>query len=220
MKYPGIIIIAVFVAAIAATGCAKKDLLAQKDRQIADLDAEVVNLEGQLDDLQGQLDAQRDANRELEQSLADLREKQQVWIEQREGLMHITLDGSAGFGVARADLTDDAKRAIDRIAASLERYPDRWVLIEGHTDERAIADSYRWKYPSNWELSTARANAVLHYLTGNFDLDPARLKAVGYAGYHPVDDRSTPEAWSSNRRVVITIGSRLDIEKYMASRSE
>lgn len=203
--------------AFVATGCAKKELIEQKDQQIADLDAQVQKLGGEIDELESELQKQRELNDELQKSLSDLQNKHEVWLQERKGLMHITLDGAANFPTAQADLTEEAKRAIDRLGGVLQNYPDRWVLIEGHADERPIAKSFRWKYPSNWELSTARANAVLHYLLRNFDLDPSRVKAVGLGEYHPVAGGSSPDAWAKNRCVVITVGNKLDVEKQMAS---
>ena len=88
----------------------------------------------------------------------------------------------------------------------VSQYPDRVVLIEGYADNRPIAPSYRWKYSSNWELSSARAHAVLHYIVNQHDADASRLAAVGFGDNDPVADNGTPEGWAQNRRVVITIG--------------
>jgi chemotaxis protein MotB len=205
------------VMVVVAAGCAKKGLIAQKDQQISDLNAKVQSLEDEIARLESKSEDEQSVNKEMEHALADLREKQEVWIDEREGLIHITLNGAANFPTASADLTKEAKRVIDRLGGVLQKYPDRWILIEGNADERPIAKDLRWKYPSNWELSTARANAVLHYLLDNFHLDPDRVQAVGLGKYHPVDDHSSPEAWAKNRRVVITVGSKLNVEKRMAS---
>lgn len=203
-----------------ATACSKKDMIAQKDQEIAELNADVQQFEQQIDELESEVETQRKMNRELESTLSEMREEKDVLLRQREGLTHISLDGAATFPTASAELTEDAKRVINRVGKVLQDYPDRWVVIEGHADERAINESFKWKYASNWELSTARANAVLHYLLDEFDVDPARVKAVGLGAFHPLDESSTPDAWAKNRRVVITVGSKLNIERHMASRND
>lgn len=200
-------------AAVALTGCTKKDLIERQNNQIESLNQDVSELHSEVQRLEN-------TNQDLRSSLENLRKEKSVLVDQRDGLMHITLDGAARFATAKATLTADAKDAIDRIADVLQDYPDRWILVEGHADRRSIADTYKWKYPSNWELSAARANAVVHYLISNHNIDPQRLKSVGMGDLHPASDGDTPEARATNRRVEIVVGSRTDIENRMAARSK
>lgn len=203
----------VVVASLAAAGCSNKKLIAQKDAEIAGLQSDVTRL-------QGELDQQRRMNEELNTRLAGLQEENRVLIEQKDDLTSITLDGSATFGTAQADLTPEGRDVVDQVWAVLQNYPDRRVLIEGHTDSRPIRASYQWKYPSNWELSSARAHAVLHYVTARNDVNPARLAAVGYGEFHPVGDNATSEGRAMNRRVVITVGSVAAVERHMQELQE
>jgi chemotaxis protein MotB len=136
-----------------------------------------------------------------------------VWLEEKDGLTFITLDGGATFGTAQADLTNDGTELIDRVWTVLQNYPDRRVLVEGHTDSRPIAPGFRWKYASNWELSSARAHAVLHYLESKYAIEPNRLAAVGYGENDPVADNGSAEGRAQNRRVVITVGSKSSVEQ-------
>ncbi len=77
-----------------------------------------------------------------------------------------------------------------------------WVLqVEGHTDRRPIRTA---QYPSNWELSTARAMAVVRVLR-EAGIPPQRLAATGYGEFHPIDARDTPEAWARNRRIELRL---------------
>jgi chemotaxis protein MotB len=76
------------------------------------------------------------------------------------------------------------------------------VLIEGHTDDWPINTP---QFPSNWELSTARATAIIHYFIEEIGIDPTRLSAAGYSMYHPVVPNTTPENKAMNRRVDIII---------------
>jgi chemotaxis protein MotB len=198
------------------TGCAKRGLVEEKDQTIADLTADIERLQNEKALLEEEITTQESVNDELEHSLAGLRDREEVWMQQKKDMTHISLEGEATFATARAELTEDARHVLDRVAGVLQEYPERWVLVEGHADERPIADGFEWKYESNWELSAARANSVVHYLIEKHDLDPARVKSIGLGEYHPADDRSSPEAWSKNRRVVITVGSKLNVQKQMA----
>jgi len=202
-------LVIVIGAALAGAGCSNKELIAQKDAQIMDLQNNVSRLEGQIDE-------QRRMNQDLNTQLADLQDQKRILVEEKDGLTHISLDGSATFGTAQADLTGDGKETIDRVWSVLQNYPDRRVLIEGHADDRQIAPGYRYKYPSNWELSSSRAHAVLHYIENKYSLEPNRLAAVGYGEFMPVADNSTPAGRAQNRRVVITVGSKMAIEQRKA----
>jgi chemotaxis protein MotB len=200
------------VLTLSAVGCSNKDLIAQKDLEIANLKADVQRLENDVANA-------RQMNDELKSELADLEGKNRVLIEEKDGLTHITLNGSATFATAQADLTPEGKEALDQIWGVVQNYSDRWVLVEGHADDRPIRPSYREKFASNWELSSARAHAVLHYLVGQHGADANRLAAVGYGDRHPIADNSTSEGRSANRRVVITIGSKTAVERLISQGS-
>lgn len=214
MKRLFIITTCVLTAAALTAGCAKSDLIAKKNRQIDDLGADVDRLQREVDRLENEIDTQEKINADLENSLADMRTENEALLQKRQGLTHITIDGSAGFATASAELTPEARKTLDRIGEVLKRYPDRWILVEGHADARPIADALTWKYASNWELSTARASSVLHYMIDNRYVDAERVKVVGLGSQHPVEEG----ALSKNRRVVITVGSKVDIKKRTAMR--
>ena len=120
-------------------------------------------------------------------------------------LTTITLSGRVSFDLGSARLTDEGKRILDDIWNAVAEYPERHVYIEGHTDDIPIDERYRYMFRSNWELATARANAVLHYLLDDLGADPARLSAVGYGEYQPVAENSSPDNRAENRRVVISV---------------
>ena len=76
------------------------------------------------------------------------------------------------------------------------------VRVEGHTDDVPVSGG---RYGSNWELSTARASAVVLFLIEHGALEPARLSAAGYAEHHPRVPNATPEARARNRRVDLVV---------------
>jgi len=194
------------VAVLAAAGCSKKALIAQKDAEIADLQSRNHSLEGELEE-------QKKMTDDLNTQLADLTQQQKVLVEEKDGLTQITLDGAAAFHSADATLTHDGKEAVDRIWSVLENYPDRRILIEGHTDNRRIGENAKQYFPSNWELSSARAHSVLHYVENKYAPEPDRLAAVGYGEFSPIADNDTREGRAQNRRVVITVGSKMAIQQ-------
>ncbi|OIU70868.1 flagellar motor protein MotS [Rossellomorea aquimaris] len=105
------------------------------------------------------------------------------------------------FDSGEADVLPSSYLFLDKVGALLERIPN-FVKVEGHTDNRPISTS---QFPSNWELSSARASSVIRYLTSTEDLDPKRFIAVGYGDTRPVAPNDTEENLQKNRRVEIII---------------
>ena len=127
-------------------------------------------------------------------------EKVRLGIE-KKGLV-ITFVDSVLFDSGKAKLHRGASRSLDKVVKVCRRVvADREVGIEGHTDNQAIKYS-GWE--SNWELSTARATSVLHYLAKK-GISPERLSATGYGKYRPVASNMTAEGRGENRRVEIVI---------------
>jgi chemotaxis protein MotB len=115
------------------------------------------------------------------------------------------------FAPGSADLTDDAKKALDPVIAALKQIaakipPDiDWMLrVDGHTDHRPISNA---QFPSNWELSTARALSVVRYAISQ-GIPAERLAAAGFADLQPIDPGDTPEAYRKNRRIELKLTER------------
>jgi len=87
------------------------------------------------------------------------------------------------------------------LAQSLEKIPNS-IRVEGHTDNVPINTA---RFPSNWELSTARATAIIRHFLTHFHFDPNRLSAAGYAEFRPVAVNTNPEGRLQNRRVDVVI---------------
>ncbi|NLG85999.1 MAG: OmpA family protein [Firmicutes bacterium] len=129
----------------------------------------------------------------------DLEKKVQVWLDER-GLMIRFLD-TALFDLGQAELKPEAIDILDNIAKILITVPNR-IRVEGHTDDWPI-NTYR--FPSNWELSTARATTVVRYFLENYGFTPEQFSAAGYGEWHPVVPNDSPEHRAQNRRVDIVI---------------
>jgi len=200
-------ILAILLALVVlTTGCSNKKEIAAKDQEIAELQSRVSSLEG---DLATETERANQLNSDLDVALAEYQQKEQVLLEKIDNKSVITVSDAMMFGSGNVQLTQSATDLLDRVVEVLGNYPDREIRIEGHTDNVGIALEFQERFKSNWELSTARATSVLHYLRRRHDIEAERLAAVGYGEYRPVADNSTPEGRSSNRRVVIEVGPKL-----------
>lgn len=113
----------------------------------------------------------------------------------------LVLEERVLFESAEAGILPIAHPFLDKVGLLLTRIPNL-IKVEGHTDDRPISTS---KFPSNWELSTARASSVIRYLIDEHDLAPERFVAVGYGDTRPVVPNSNAENWQKNRRVEVVI---------------
>jgi chemotaxis protein MotB len=156
-----------------------------------------------IEQLSQQVEELSQAQRTLEDRLAQEIKDNQVKLEMAEKGLVITVVGDLLFDSGKANIRSEAKPVLDKVARVLnENVPEYSVGIEGHTDNVPIKLS-GWK--SNWELSTARALSVLHYLEKEKDVDPSRLSAIGYGEYRPVASNDTKSGRQQNRRVEIVI---------------
>jgi chemotaxis protein MotB len=118
----------------------------------------------------------------------------------REGIV-ISLTGNLLFDSGKSDLKPRGMTLMDTLAERLRTMPND-IRVEGHTDNIAIATPL---YPSNWELSSARATTVARYLAEQGDIEPNRLSAAGYGEFHPIAPNDTREGRARNRRVDLVV---------------
>ncbi|MDD4980311.1 MAG: OmpA family protein [Candidatus Omnitrophica bacterium] len=156
-----------------------------------------------IEELSRQLDELTTAKNRLEDILStEIGDKQVDLKMMKKGLV-ITVVGDVLFDSGKAKVRNEAYTILDKVATVLnENVPELNVGIEGHTDNQPIRFS-SWK--SNWELSTARALSVLHYLVEEKGVVPERISAMGYGEYRPVASNDTREGRQANRRVEIVI---------------
>ncbi|OGU13990.1 MAG: flagellar basal body stator protein MotB [Geobacteraceae bacterium GWC2_53_11] len=114
----------------------------------------------------------------------------------RRGLI-VSLKEAGFFNSGQASIKPEAYDLINTIAEVMTQYNNP-LRVEGHTDNVPISTS---QFPSNWELSTARATNGLKYLLRNFDVDANKISATGFAEYRPIADNATAEGRAKNRRV-------------------
>lgn len=150
-----------------------------------------------------------------EDALAKLMEDVEVFLE-KEGLTDgitanrteegvvLVLQDSILFRPAEAEVLESGELFLNEVGTLLKEIPNK-VRVEGHTDTRPISN---YQYPSNWELSGARASSVIRYLLDHFDLEEQRFSLAGYGEMKPVAKNDTPENMAKNRRVEIIILDR------------
>lgn len=119
-----------------------------------------------------------------------------------KGLL-ITFKDDFLFYSASAQLTDKAMKTLDNIGVLIgEKFALHYIRVEGHTDSQPINS---FMYPSNWELSSARASSIIRYLIQRFKFMPNIFTAIGYSDTRPIADNNTPENRAKNRRVEILV---------------
>jgi chemotaxis protein MotB len=141
---------------------------------------------------------------QLEQTLAPEIARHEVALRTVPDGLVISLRDIGFFDSGSANIKTSSVPAFTRIADLLKQQPYR-IRIEGYTDNVPIHNS---QFPSNWELSTARASEMVRLLIVKYGFTPERLAAAGYGQYHPVASNDTAEGRSQNRRVDVVILGR------------
>jgi len=185
----------ILALALGVSGCT---IIFQKGRR-TDIE-KISKLKNDMNELQR-------AKEELEKRLQDDINNKQVKVEMQPKGLVITFVSEVLFDSGKAKLRPESLSKLDKVAGVLNTtVSDLNVGIEGHTDNKPIRRS-GWK--SNWELSTARALSVLHYLSEKSVAEP-RLAAIGYGEYKPVASNDTKEGRQKNRRVEIVILPKIE----------
>lgn len=162
---------------------------------------QIAALQTQVADLQKERDQTAQTARGLEDEMrADL-ESKDVTISKLQGKLTVSILDRVMFDSGEAILKPAGEAVLQKIAALLVAHPTLKIHVIGHTDNVPIHS----RFASNWELSTARALAAVHFLTERAGVDPRRVGAVGYGEYRPIADNSTPEGRAKNRRIAVTI---------------
>ncbi|MFW0968473.1 MAG: OmpA/MotB family protein, partial [Thermacetogeniaceae bacterium] len=126
---------------------------------------------------------------------------EQITVNLEERGLVVRFQTTVLFARGSADLTPEARRIIDRVGDRLNDLPN-YIRVEGHTCDLPINTP---QYPSNWELSTARATNVLQELISSCNISPERLSAIGYGEYRPRVPNINESSRQMNRRIDIVI---------------
>jgi chemotaxis protein MotB len=215
----------------------EKQLSARALSQVELLNQQILALRRQLAALESALEASEKKERDSQTRIADLGQRLNVALAQRVQELsryrsdffgrlreilgtrpdvrivgdRFVFQSEVFFDAGQAVLKPEALPEIDKIAAALLELERKipadiaWVMrVDGHTDIRPIASV---QFPSNWELSAARAIAVVQYMIGR-GVSPQRLVAAGFGEFQPIDPDKTEEAFRRNRRIELKLTER------------
>lgn len=194
--------------------------LAEKDRQLADLQARVNDLEASRDalerasgDLKQQVAAREKALAELrgtQQELVDGMKREiaarQIQVERVRDQLRVDLVEEVLFDSGEAAIKPAGLDVLKRVGLILKKAKNRNIDVAGHTDNVPIGPELAKRFPTNWELSTARATNVARFLQDAVKIDPGLLSATGHSEYRPRAPNTTAEGRRKNRRIEILLG--------------
>lgn len=138
-------------------------------------------------------------------ALEDEIQRGELTISNLEGKLSVSLLNNILFDSGKTVIKKEGQKVLKSLGDVLNKFPDKALQIEGHTDNVKISSRLIEKYPTNWELSTARSTSVVHFLQDKVGLPGERLVAAGYSEYSPVSDNETPEGRAQNRRIQILL---------------
>ncbi|HLB16587.1 MAG TPA: OmpA family protein [Burkholderiales bacterium] len=216
-----------------------QEALEAAQRQAADQSRGIAALKGRVSDLEAIRDQLQRASSELkeqveakEKELAALRSTQdelvdglkkeiadkQVQVERVRDQLRVEMVDEILFDSGESVIKPAGLEVLRRVGAILKKVEGREIEVQGHTDNVPIAGQLAKRYPTNWELSAARATNVARFLQDEAKLEPTLLFAAGFSEYRPRAPNDSEEGRRRNRRIEILLGPRRVPEKPAAAR--
>lgn len=130
-------------------------------------------------------------------------------VSQSGGAIRLEVVDKVLFSVGQSELTERGKAVLGKLGAALAEATDKQIWVQGHTDDQPITPDKGVKptFASNWELASARALSVVHYLQDVSKVDPTRLAAVAFGQYRPISRTK-----AKNRRIEIVLYPKIDVK--------
>ena len=180
-------------------------------QQVSSLDQQKASVQQQVGSLEQEKAALLAANQQrqkqydaLVQNLSKEVEKGQLQVRQYKNMLAVDLAEQIFFDSGRAILKKEGKEVLKKVGDALKGYENKVIRVVGHTDNVPVAKSLQDKFPTNWELSVARATNVVRYLQ-EVGIPPERMIPSGRGEYEPVASNDTPEGRKKNRRIEIML---------------
>jgi chemotaxis protein MotB len=167
------------------------------EQQVASLEQEKASLVAASQQQQQQYDA-------LVQGLSSEVEKGQLQVRQYQNMLAVDLAEQIFFDSGRAALKPGGKDVLKKVGDALKGYENKIIRVVGHTDNVPMAKSLQGTFPTNWDLSVARATNVVRFLQ-EVGIPPERMVPSGRGEYDPVAPNDTPEGRQKNRRIEIML---------------
>ncbi|MFC1822302.1 OmpA family protein [Thermodesulfobacteriota bacterium] len=175
-----------------------RSLTEEQNRKISELLGEKEKLTTEISRL-------RSLHNRMVSELESQIQNNEVVIRELKDKLSITFVDRIMFRSGRATFTAEGREILARVGRILKKIKNKKIHVIGHTDDIPIMEKYRYRFPSNWDLSASRAAAVVRYLHEEVGIDPKSMEAVGRSFYDPVADNKTEEGRAQNRRVQIII---------------
>jgi chemotaxis protein MotB len=194
-------------AAVIAEKAKLDDKLAELETQVTQLQASRTQLEQTVEEKEKALADLTKVQDELASKLEKEIARGDVLLKQVKGELVMDLADKIMFDSGEAQLNDSGKDVLKRVAETLVKL-DKVVQIGGHTDDVPISDKLKAQYPSNWELSAARALNVVRFLQDDCKIPGKRLAAAGFAEYRPAASNRNAAGRRKNRRIEVILLER------------
>ena len=189
------------------TNCQRE--LSQTQQRVGQLEKHLEECQLKAREIISDKDAARLRESELRQLLRNELNDKSVELEYLKGRLTVRLLDKILFNSGSAHILPSGKEVLDKLVTAIKNTQDH-IRIVGHTDDVRISQALQRKYPSNWELSAARASSVVRYFQENHGVDPLRMEAVGLSKYRPVTENSDNASRQRNRRVEVILTARDD----------
>ena len=183
-----------------------KELAAQQEKNKALSDENTVLKESaaKLETKSKEVEAASNTYKDLLQEMKGEIAKGQITITELKGKLTMDVVDKILFDSGKAAVKEEGLAVLKRVVEILKNVKDKNIRVEGHTDNVQITGRLAKKYPTNWDLSYARAINVTKYLQQG-GVDPKVLSATAFGEHQPVADNSTPEGRAKNRRIAIIL---------------
>ncbi|HMF42472.1 MAG TPA: flagellar motor protein MotB [Polyangia bacterium] len=177
----------------------KAELAKDKEELSKDVQAKT----GELEQLKGTYD-------KLEDKMKDEIAKGDIRLSQSGGRLRVDLVDKILFDSGEAVISKRGEGVLSRVGAVLATMDDKQIQVSGHTDSHPISEKLAPQFPTNWELSTARAVNVVRFLQEKANVPAKNLVATGYGEYHPIASNKSSAGRARNRRIEILLTPSLD----------
>ena len=189
------------------------------NRQLSDEKARAAGLQKQIEALNSQISAQKAealndqksseaAYQQLLKSLQNEIKNNEITIQQYKDVVAINIAERVLFDLGRAEIKSKYLPILDKIGKILKGQSDKFIQIEGHTDDIPIATEYQWKIPNNWALGARRAINVTTYFIDRFNIDPQMIGVMSFSKYRPLYPNISAANRAKNRRIEIILLGR------------
>jgi len=187
-----------------------KEEVRESEREAKALQERLSELQAQKARLANTLDQMKTAYDTMLSELQKELENKEVTLTHLENRLSVTFVDRVLFDFAKADITPRGKQVLGKVGKEIRNISNQKIRAVGHTDDIPIHPGYRYKFPSNWELSAARAAAVVRLFQRDCGINPEKMEAVGRSFHEPVASNETAEGRALNRRVEIIITPELN----------